>query len=172
MTTAERLEQLGIELPSAPEPAGNYEAWVVTGHLIYVSGQLPWKNGQLAFSGRVGDELTVDAGALAARICALNALSQLRLAVRDLDYISRIVRMDGAVHCASGFTDHPRVLDGASDVLLDVLGDRGRHTRTANGVHDMPLGAAVQISLIAEFRDVPPPPRDPGNHVSYWQDLD
>lgn len=172
MTTEERLEQLGIELPNAPEPAGNYEAWVVTGHLVYTSGQLPWKNGQLAYSGRVGEELSVDAGTLAARICALNALAQLRLAVRDLDYISRIVRVEGSVHCAEGFTDHPRVLDGASGVLLDVLGDRGRHTRTAIGVRDMPLGAAVQLSVLAEFRDIPPPRPNAAGHVSYWQDLD
>lgn len=172
MTTEQRLEELGIELPTAPEPAGNYEPWLITGHLVYTSGQLPWKNGQLAYTGRLGDELSADSGALAARLCALNALAQLRLAVRDLDFISRIIRMDGSVHCADGFTDHPRVLDGASNLLLEVLGDRGRHTRTALGVRNMPLGAAVQISLVAEFRDVPIPQREIGKHVSFWQDLE
>lgn len=146
----ERLNQLGLALPAAPSAVGAYVAWVRTGNLIMTSGQLPWQNGVMAVTGRLGDNVTIEMGYQAARLCALNAMAQLKDALGDLALIRRIVRVEGYVQCAAGFRGHPQVLNGASDLLNEVFGLRGRHARLAVGIHEMPLDAAVQICLTAE----------------------
>lgn len=153
MTAEQRLQSLGLELPPAPAAVAAYEPWVRSGSLVFTSGQLPWRDGQMAFAGRLGAELTVEQGYAAARQCALNALAQLKSSVGDLDRIRRLVRVEGYVHCAPGFRGHPQVLNGASDLFNAVLGPRGAHARLAVGISDMPLDAAVQITVTAEVAD-------------------
>jgi enamine deaminase RidA (YjgF/YER057c/UK114 family) len=153
MTAEEKLRQMGLTLPPAPAAVGAYVTWVRVGNLVFTSGQLPWKDGKLTHTGKLGAEVSVEQGYQAARQSALNALAQLRQAVGDLEKVHQLVRLDGFVHAAPGFRDHPKVLDGASDLLTEVFGPRGRHTRTALGINEMPLNAAVQLSLIAEVAD-------------------
>lgn len=151
MTTSETLRHLGITVPPAPGAVAAYEPWARSGALVFTSGQLPWRDGVMAFAGRLGAELTVEQGYQAARQCALNALAQLREAAGgDLDRVRRVVRVEGYVHCAAGFRGHPQVLNGASDLFNAVFGARGAHARLAIGVSDMPLDAAVQITVTAE----------------------
>jgi enamine deaminase RidA (YjgF/YER057c/UK114 family) len=150
MTPEESLRQLGIELPPPPAPVAAYVAWCRTGNLILTSGQLPWEAGRILHAGRLGAEVSEEQGYEAARRCALNAMAQLREAAGSLDLIRQIVRLEGFVHCAPGFRGHPQVLNGASDLINQVFGDRGRHARVALGISDMPLNAPVQICLTAE----------------------
>lgn len=145
-----RLRQLGWVLPPPPPAVGAYVAWVRTGNLVLTSGQLPWRDGRMAVTGRLGGGVTVEQGYEAARYCALNALAQLKEATGDLARVRRIVRLEGYVHCGPGFRDHPRVLNGASELINAVFGERGRHARLAVGIHEMPLDAAVQICVTAE----------------------
>lgn len=146
----QRLCELGIELPAPPKAVGAYVSVIRTGNLVVTSGQLPWKGDQLAFTGKLGTELTVEQGYEAARLSAINAMAQLKLAVGDLDRVRQIVRVEGYVHCGPGFREHPQVLNGASDLLNAVFGERGRHTRTALGIHEMPLNSPVQLIVWAE----------------------
>ncbi len=148
--TEQKLEALGLMLPAAPAPVGAYVAFVRTGNLVVTSGQLPWQGGRMLCTGKLGAGLTVEQGQAAARVAALNALAQLKAAAGDLDRVRQIVRLEGYVHCGTGFRQHPQVLDGASELLTAVFGDRGRHTRTALGIHEMPLDAPVQLVLWAE----------------------
>jgi enamine deaminase RidA (YjgF/YER057c/UK114 family) len=128
---------------------------VVTGTLAYVSGQVPTADGELLWSGKLGEELDVAAGANAARRCALQALSALRAGIGSLDKVRRIVRLGVFVSSASGFTDQPKVANGASDLLVEVFGDSGRHARTAVGVPELPLGAPVEVEVVAEIATQP-----------------
>lgn len=150
MNPEEKLRELGLVLPPPPAAVGAYVAWVRTGQLILTSGQLPWRDGRMAVTGRLGDTVTVAAGYEAARWCALNALAQLKEATGDLNRVRRVVRLEGYVHCGPGFREHPQVLNGASDLINAVFGERGRHARLAVGIHEMPLDAAVQICVTAE----------------------
>lgn len=149
MTAEANLSRLGITLPPAPQGVGAYVPWIRAGNLIYTSGQLPWLNGQLAFTGTLGGNLDEAQGFQAARLCAINAIAQLKEAAGDLENIQQIIRLDGFVHCHAGFRAHPIVLNGASELLNEIFGSRGRHTRVALGIHEMPLDAPVQISVIA-----------------------
>ena len=153
MTAEENLDRLGIVLPQAPSAVANYVGWVRTGNLVVTSGQLPWEGSVLKYTGRLGVELKTQEGYHAARLATINGVAQLRDAIGDLERIVQIVRLEGNVHSADGFTEQPQVLNGASDLLMEVFEARGRHTRTALGVHDMPLSAAVQLSFFAEVRD-------------------
>lgn len=149
-TIAQRLTELGIAIPPPPAAVAAYRPWARTGNLVITSGQLPWQDGRMAYTGRLGEQLTVEQGYLAARQCALNAMAQLQDAVGDLDRISQIVRLEGYIHCAPGFRAHPDVLNGASHLFAKVFGDRDRHSRLALGIADMPLDAAVQLTVMAE----------------------
>ena len=151
MTADEKLHELGIALPPAPAAVGAYLPWVRTGNLVFTSGQLPWLEGKLAYTGKLGADLGVEQGYQAARLCAINGIAQLKAAAGDLERVRQIVRIEGYVHAAPGFHDHPKVLNGASELLNEVFGARGRHARTALGINEMPLNAAVQLSLIAEI---------------------
>ncbi|HEY1786000.1 MAG TPA: RidA family protein [Pirellulales bacterium] len=145
-----QLEKLNIKLPPAPAGVGAYVGVVRTGNLVVTSGQLPWQGDKFLHTGKVGAELTLDEGYAAARQCAINAIAQLKSVVGNLDQIRQIVRVEGYVHCAPGFRKHPLVLNGASELLNSVFGERGRHTRVALGIADMPLDAPVQIVVWAE----------------------
>jgi enamine deaminase RidA (YjgF/YER057c/UK114 family) len=146
-----RLQQLKVELPQAPTALANYVPYAHTGNLLYVSGQVCQWNGKLQFAGRLGVDLSLDAGQQAARLCGLNLLAQARAAIGDLDRIRRCVRINGFVACAPEFTQQPQVINGCSDLLVDVLGDAGRHSRVAVGVAALPGGAAVEIDAIFEI---------------------
>lgn len=153
MTPEERLAELGIELPAAPPAVGAYVPWARTGNLVVTSFQLPWREGELAYTGRLGVELQTEDGYQAARLCALNGIAQLKDAAGELSRVRQIVRVEGHVFCDTGFKEIPQVLNGASELVNDVFGDRGRHTRTALGHGVMPLEAAVMIGFWAEIED-------------------
>ena len=152
MTAEENLKRRGIVLPQPPAAVANYVAWLRTGNLVITSGQLPWQGSVMKYTGRLGAELSTEEGYQAARLATINGIAQLKDAVGDLEKIVQIVRLEGNVHSADGFTEQPQVLNGASDLLVEVFEQRGRHTRTALGIHDMPLSAAVQLSFHAEVR--------------------
>jgi enamine deaminase RidA (YjgF/YER057c/UK114 family) len=145
------LKDLGITLPRAAAPAANYVPWVISGNLLFVAGQLPMEAGQIAVTGTLGTGVTLEVGQRAARLCAINIIAQARAALGDLDRIKRIVRLGGFVASANGFTDQSKVVNGASDLMVAVFGDAGRHARAAVGVNVLPLGAAVEIDAIIEF---------------------
>ena len=148
-TVRERLAELGIELPQAAAPAANYVPFVQHGDLLFVSGQLPFENGKVAVTGKLGDAVSVEDGQRAARICAINVLAQIQAALGgDLERIRQVVRITGFVASAPHFTAQPIVVNGASDLLVDVLGDRGRHSRAAVGMASLPLDAAVEVDAI------------------------
>ena len=148
-----RLEQLGLPLPTAPAPVGAYVAAVRTGNLVVTSGQLPFVGKQIAFEGKIGAHLHEQDGWNASRICAANALAQIKACVGSLEKVRRIVRVEGYVHSAPDFRGQPHVLNGASELLVELFGEAGRHTRTALGVAEMPLNAAVQLVLWVEVAD-------------------
>lgn len=152
MSPAENLKKLGIELPTPAKAIANYVPWVKSGNLVFVSGQLPLQNGKLAHMGQVGTAVSVGAGAEAARIASINILAHLNDATEgDLGKIKRIVKITGFVACAADFTDHPKVINGASDLFVEVFADKGRHARAAVGVASLPLGACVEVEAIAEL---------------------
>jgi len=148
-----KLKKLGITLPEAPAAVAAYQPWIQTGNLIFTSGQLPFRDGQIAYEGKLGSELSEEDGYQAARQCALNAIAQLKAASGNLDKIQKIVRIEGYVHCADGFRAHPQVLNGASDLVAEIFEEKGIHTRLALGINEMPLNAAVQLAMTAEVDD-------------------
>jgi enamine deaminase RidA (YjgF/YER057c/UK114 family) len=148
-----RLAELGLDLPAAPRPVASYVPAVVSGNLVFLAGQVPMADGVLLWKGKVGAELDADAGADAARRCALQALAVLRDALGSLGRVRRIVKLSVFVASAPGFSEQPRVANGASDLLAEVFGEAGRHARTAVGVPELPLGAPVEVELVAEISD-------------------
>lgn len=145
-----RLVALGITLPAAPAPVANYVPTVRTGSLLFVSGQISRTEDGRVLAGKLGGGVDVEAGRAAARVCALNILAQARAALGSLDRIQRIVKLTGFVNAVPAFTDHPSVLNGCSDLLVEILGEKGRHTRSAVGVAGLPLDAAVEVEAILE----------------------
>jgi enamine deaminase RidA (YjgF/YER057c/UK114 family) len=149
---AAKLAELGIQIPVAQPPLAAYVPFAVSGKLVVVSGQLPMQDGKLAVSGKLGDTVTVEQGHHAARLCLLNVLAHLHTATEgDLDRVARIVRLGGFVACAAGFTQHPAVINGASELAVQIFGDAGRHARAAVGVASLPLDAAVELEAIVEL---------------------
>ncbi len=149
---AARLRDLGIELAEPPAPVAAYVPFVITGNLIFVSGQVSAVPSGQRYAGKVGLDLTVEQGHQAARLCGLNILAQLRAALDgDLDRVKRIVKLTGFVNCADGFTQQPQVVNGASELMVDVFGDDGRHARAALGANALPLGMAVEVDAVAAF---------------------
>lgn len=149
MTIDARLRDLGIELPPAPAPAANYLPFVQTGNLVFISGQIS-QNADGLIRGRLGDELDVEEGAEAARACGLALLAQLRVAVGDLDRVTRVVKLTGFVNSTPEFTDQPEVINGCSNLMAEVFGDKGRHARAAVSAAALPRGVAVEIEAIFE----------------------
>lgn len=147
-----RLAELGITLPDAPAPAANYVPYVVSGNHVYVSGQISNQDGTL-ITGRVGDTLSTEEGAAAAKTCAIALLAQLKAACDgDLDRLTRVVKLVGFVNSTADFTDQPKVINGASDFMVEALGGMGRHARSAVSAASLPLGVAVEIEAIFEIR--------------------
>ena len=147
---SEQLARLGLELPAAPKPVGGYVPARAAGRLIFVSGQLPIRAGQLACSGKVGGRVSVAEAREAARLCALNALSAAAETAGGLDNLAGVVRVDVFVNADSGFTAHADVANGASELLAGLFGKAGRHARAAVGASSLPLGAAVEVAVIFE----------------------
>lgn len=148
MTIQDNLVRLGLTLPGAPRPVGSYVPAKQAGDLVFVSGVLPVKDGKIQMPGKLGVALTVADGAEAARLALLNALAILQQELGSLDRIKSIVRLTGHVASAEGFVDQPAVLNGASDLLVDIFGEAGRHARLALGAFELPLHAAVELELI------------------------
>jgi enamine deaminase RidA (YjgF/YER057c/UK114 family) len=152
MGVADRLEELGLVLPAVAAPAGAYVPAVVAGDLVYTAGQLPFVDGALARTGLLGADVEVDEAADLAAVAVLNALAAVASVLGGLDRVTRVVKMTGFVASAPGFTDQPRVINGASQVLVDVFGEHGRHARSAVGVAALPLGSPVEVELVVQFR--------------------
>ena len=147
-----RLKELKIELPDAPAPAANYLPYVVTGNLVFVSGQVPRFKGQYVHVGKVGETLTLEDGQKSARLCALNLIAQLKAACGgDLDRVKRVVKLGGFVNSTPNFANHPQVINGASDVMGEIFGEAGKHARFAVGVADLPGNVATEIDGIFEI---------------------
>jgi enamine deaminase RidA (YjgF/YER057c/UK114 family) len=150
-TVEKKLAELGIVLPEPVAPVANYVPFVRTGNFMVVSGQLCLDaEGKLVAKGQLGGGVSVDEGVKAARACAINILAQLKAALGDLDKIARVVRLGGFINSAPGFPDGPKVMNGASDLMVAVFGDRGRHARTTVGVAALPLDAAVEVEAAFE----------------------
>lgn len=147
-TVESRLEALGFVLPDAPAPVANYVPTCLAGNLLFVSGQISRAGDGRILTGKLGGGLDVAAGRKAAEVCALNILAQARAALGSLDRIDRIVKLTGFVNATPTFLEHPQVVNGCSDLLVNVLGDKGRHTRSAVGVAGLPLDAAVEVEAI------------------------
>jgi enamine deaminase RidA (YjgF/YER057c/UK114 family) len=143
-----RLKALDIVLPDAKPALGSYVPFLHLNGLLFISGQLPVVDGKIAVAGRLGDEVDSAQGQEAARLCALNILAQAKSALGDLDGIVQLLRLNGFVNAAPGFADHPKVLNGASDLMAEILGGKGIHTRIAVGCTSLPLNAAVEIDAI------------------------
>jgi enamine deaminase RidA (YjgF/YER057c/UK114 family) len=150
-TVEKKLADLGIELPKAAAPVANYVPFVRTGTFMVVSGQLCFDaEGQLVAKGQLGGSVSVEDGQKAARACAVNILAQLKAGLGDLDKIVRVVRLGGFINSATGFADGPKVMNGASDLMVAAFGDKGRHARTTIGVAALPLDAAVEVEAAFE----------------------
>ncbi|HEY8449094.1 MAG TPA: RidA family protein [Bacillota bacterium] len=151
MSFERRLAELGINLPPAPKPVAAYVPAVRSGSLLFVSGQVPLVGGQIAYRGKVGKDLSTEEGQQAARTCALNALAVVRAAAGSLDQVRRIVRLGVFVQCSDDFKEQPLVANGASQLLVDIFGEAGRHARTAVGCNALPLDSAVEVELVVEL---------------------
>ena len=147
-----KLTELGIALPPAPKPVAAYIPAVRTGDLLFLSGTGPFKDGRIIYTGKLGKDLTVEQGYDAARLTLLNALAMVRQELGTLDRVVRIVRMTGHVASAEGFTQQPAVINGASDLLVQIFGEAGRHARLALGAAELPLNMAIELELILQVR--------------------
>lgn len=146
-----RLKELGIELPPASKPGGNYVPFVRTGNLLFISGQVPMVDGKPAWIGHLGQNITIEEGAAAARVCALAILAQAKVALDgDLDRIRQVVKLTGFVSCTPDFRDPPKVVNGASDLFGEVFGAAGQHARAAVGMASLPSGVAVEVEAVLE----------------------
>lgn len=146
-----RLTELGVTLPQAATPVANYVPAVRSGAMLYISGQLPMADGEIKVRGKLGGGVSVEDGAEAARLCALNIVAQAKAALGgDLDRVVRVVKLVGFVNSAPDFTDQPKVVNGASNMMADIFGDKGKHARSAVGVGALPLDVAVEVDAILE----------------------
>lgn len=147
-----RLAELGYDLPEAVAPIANYVPFVLSGSLVFISGQLPLKDGQLLCAGKVGASISIEEAVIAARQSALNIIAQLKTACGgDLDRVKRVVKLGGFVAAGPAFTDHPKIINGASDLMVDVFSDIGRHARAAVGCPSLPLDAPVEVEAVIEI---------------------
>jgi enamine deaminase RidA (YjgF/YER057c/UK114 family) len=144
----EKLSSLGISLPIPPDPAGSYVPVVVCGPLAFVAGQIPAEANNIKFRGKV---VSIETGQQAARLCTINALAQLRSSIGSLDRVKRVIKLTGFVNCDPSFADHPKVINGASDLLVQLFGEKGKHARVAVGVSSLPLDSTVEVDLITEI---------------------
>ena len=147
----DKLRELSIDLPTPPSPAGSYIPVVTTGNLAFVSGQIPMKEGKVVFEGKVPNEQSLDAARDAAKICIINGLAQLKANLGSLDKITKFVRISGFVNSNPEFTEQPKVINSASDLLVEIFGDMAKHSRIAVGVASLPLNSTVEIDMVVEF---------------------
>ena len=145
-----RLKRLGLELPTPPDPMGSYVTAARAGNLLFLSGHGPMTDGRVIYRGKVGRDLTIEQGQEAARLTGLNLLASTRRALGSLDHVRRVVKVLGMVRCTEDFVDHPKVINGFSDLMVEVFGDAGRHARSAVGMGSLPFGIAVEIEMILE----------------------
>lgn len=157
MNVEARLQQLGLRLPAPPRPAGQYQPWMIVGRLLFLSGQFPIENGQLRYTGQIGADLTEADGYAAARLAALNVLAQIHSALDGFDRLETLARVEGHIASAPGWLNAPRVLDGASDLFVAALGERGQHARTAFTPARLPLNLAIELVVTAVIRHEPAP---------------
>lgn len=147
-----RLKDLGITLPKPAKPVASYEGFVRSGNLVFVSGQVPFVDGKIAVSGKLGDSVSLEDGQKAARICAINIIAQLNEATgHDLSKITRVVKLTGFINATADYSDVPKVMNGASDFFAEVFGERGKHARSTVGVAVLPLNCAVEVEAIVEI---------------------
>lgn len=147
----EKLESLNLTLPIPPKPAGAYIPVVKTGNIAYVSGQIPIKDGKVAYKGKVPSTQSLEQAQEAAKLCVINAMAQLKLELGDLEKISKIIRVSGFVNSEPDFTDQPKVINAASNLLFKIFGEKGQHSRIAIGVASLPLDATIEIDMIVEI---------------------
>jgi enamine deaminase RidA (YjgF/YER057c/UK114 family) len=152
MQAESKLKDLGLTLPSPPDPVGAYLPALQVGDLLFLSGTTCYENGKLLFTGRVGEELTLEQGYLAARQAALNLLSNIKATLGDLDQVERVVKLNGYVNSAKDFDRQPEVINGASELFVKLFGERGRHARTSIGVSHLPAHIPVEIELVVQVR--------------------
>ncbi len=150
MTINSKLDQLGILIPDAPAPAANYVPWVISGNLLYISGQIS-KDGDDLLTGKLGDVVSVEQGQAAARVCAINIMAQAKAALGDLERVARVVKLGAFVNSTSEFTQQPQVINGASDLIVEVFGEKGKHTRSAVSCPSLPFGVSVEIDAVLEI---------------------
>ena len=147
-----RLIELSLDVPNAATPVGNYVAYVVTGNLVFISGQLPLVNGELKYKGKVGADVSLEDGQAAARACALNLVAQVRAACGgNLDRVRRVVKLSGFVNSNADFIQQANVINGASDLMVQIFGEAGKHARAAVSSPTLPLGAAVEVDAVFEI---------------------
>ena len=152
MNINKRLTELGIELPSAPSPAGNYVPCVQVNKLLYLSGAICLVNGEMTHTGKIGETRDISYGQEAARVCALNLLAMAKSHIGDLEKVSRVIQLNGFVNGVPGFTESPAIINGASDLIVDIMGERGRHTRAAVAVTGLPKDTTVEIQALFEVK--------------------
>ena len=148
-----QMAKLGIQLPDAPNPVANYQPYVVSGNLVFISGQVTIWNGEILHQGKIGQDISVEQGYEAARMCGLNLIAQVKAACGgDLDRVKQVVKLGAFINCVDDFTQHPNVVNGASDLMAEVFGDAGKCTRTNVGATSLPLGFSVEIDGIFEIQ--------------------
>lgn len=148
----DKIKKLGFSLPEAPKPLASYIPAIKVGALVLTAGQLPIQNGSLVYKGKLGKELSETEGRKAAQICALNCLSVIKSEIESLDRIERVIKLTVFVNSAEGFTNHPHVANGASDLVKEIFGENGKHVRSAVGVAELPLDAPVEIEMIVSLK--------------------
>ncbi len=148
----EKLANLGITIPDAPVPAGNYIPVVKTGNLLFISGQIPLQDGKVVYTGKVSDE-NLETAQKSARVCAINILAQIKREVGDLEKVTKIVRLSGFVNSTPEFSAQPKVINPASDLMAEVFGEKGKHSRIAVGVASLPLDSMTEIDAVVEFSE-------------------
>ena len=147
----EKLKKLNIKIPVAPKPLASYIPVTRVGNLVFTAGQIPLENGTLKYKGKIGKEIDLETGKEAAKLCAINCISVIKSEIDDLDKIKKIVKVTVFVNSADGFTDQPKVANGASDLLVELFEEKGKHVRSAVGVSELPIDASVEVEMIAEI---------------------
>ena len=149
----ENIKNLGLNIPDLPKALANYVPYKIVGKTMYISGQGPVQNGELIYKGKVGSDITVEDGIEAAKLCVINIIAAVNTSLKgDWDKLDSFVKLTGYVNCQDNFTDQPKIINGASDMLVDIFGDQGRHTRVAVGSNALPLGIAVEIDAIVQLK--------------------
>ena len=149
----ENIKNLGLNIPDLPKALANYVPYKIIGKTIYISGQAPVQNGELIYKGKVGSDISIEEGIEAAKLCVINIIAALKTGLEgDWDKLDSFVKLTGFVNCQDNFTDQPKIINGASDMLVEISGDQGRHARVAVGSNALPLGIAVEIDAIVQLK--------------------